>query len=100
MYACMYGTFMVFFIIKQFRAKIFGMRCFQANNSAEYLFLCIFFFLISGSNWITEMKESQTYPVHQNENPFYESTADETRCNPLYDRCRQFFVSSSGFYKT
>ena len=46
------------------------------------------------------MKESQTYPVHQNENPFYESTADETRCNPLYDRCRQFFVSSSGFYKT
>ncbi|KAK2548202.1 hypothetical protein P5673_031667 [Acropora cervicornis] len=38
------------------------------------------------SNWITEMKESQTYPVHQNENPFYESTADETRCNPLYDR--------------
>ena len=49
-----------------------------------------YFLLISGSNLITEMKERQTYPVHQNENPLYESTADETLSNPLYDRCGQF----------
>ena len=63
--------------------------CFQANNYAEYSYA--YFSLISSSNLITEMKERQTYPVHQNENPLYESTAEETLANPLYDRCGQFF---------
>ena len=48
------------------------------------------FFLNYGSNLITEPKERETYPEHQNENPLYQSTADETLCNPLYYRCGQF----------
>ena len=32
----------------------------------------------------------ETYPVQQNENPLYESAADEAVSNPLYDRFGQF----------
>lgn len=32
----------------------------------------------------------ETYAAQQNENPLYESAADETVLNPLYDRFGQF----------
>ena len=37
-----------------------------------------------------EIPTRETYPEQQNENPLYESAADETVLNSLYDRFGQF----------